>query len=198
METAMPVCAAAGEEAVPDTSVVPAAASTSPASPISPNPTPAETGAAAVPKAKRPHHMAHHPARAASAPEVEPATARLLVLKNGWAYEEPAKSSGRVQAITAGKYVNVTGNTRYYLRVQLRTGKIAYVEQSAVELVRPIDKVWRLHRNADVREKPNMWAKKVSEVHQGHDVHAVGIAPNYVKIRMKSGLEGFVPTSALE
>jgi hypothetical protein len=35
-------------------------------------------------------------------------------------------------------------------------------------------------------------------VHQGHAVHVVGIALSYMKIRMKSGLEGYIPSSALE
>jgi len=35
-------------------------------------------------------------------------------------------------------------------------------------------------------------------VHQGHAVHVIGIALSYMKIRMKSGLEGYIQASALE
>ena len=55
-----------------------------------------------------------------------------------------------------------------------------------------------LTHDAPVLDAPNHWGKKVSEVHQGHAVHVVGIALSYMKIRMKSGLEGYIPASALE
>jgi hypothetical protein len=67
---------------------------------------------------------------------------------------------------------------------------------SAVELTRSQDKILRLSADAAVLSQPNRYGKKLSEVHQGHDVHGIGMSMNYVKIRMKSGLEGYVPTSA--
>ncbi|MGH7813177.1 MAG: hypothetical protein ACREQI_04150 [Candidatus Binataceae bacterium] len=180
--------AIAAEAVVPETAVVPAEAGAAKApAPLKP----------LVPKSR---HAGHRAARA-SHPlhfEVEPASARLQLLQNGWAYEEPWKSSRRIQSVTAGKFVNVTGSTRYYLRVKLKSGKTAYVEQSAADMVRPLDKIWRLTKNAAVLDKPNKWAKKRAEVHRGHNVRAIGLALNYVKIRMKSGLEGFIPIGALE
>ncbi|MGC1679387.1 MAG: hypothetical protein WA740_17780, partial [Candidatus Binataceae bacterium] len=56
--------------------------------------------------------------------------------------------------------------------------------------------MFKLTANAAVLDKPDRWGKKLSEVHAGFDVHVVGIALSYVQIRMKSGLEGFIPTSA--
>src|SRR5271170_1248510 len=73
-----------------------------------------------------------------------------------------------------------------------------HIEPSAVEVVKPTDKVFVLAHDAGVLDKPNRWAKKLAEVHQSHNVHVIGIALNYVQIRMKSGLEGFVPLTALE
>jgi len=35
-------------------------------------------------------------------------------------------------------------------------------------------------------------------VHSGHDVHVVGVALNYMKIRMKDGKEGYIPIRSLE
>ena len=35
-------------------------------------------------------------------------------------------------------------------------------------------------------------------IYQGRNIHIVGLSLNYMKIRMKSGLEGFVPITALE
>ena len=55
-----------------------------------------------------------------------------------------------------------------------------------------------LTHDASVLDKPNRWGKKVAEVHQSKNVHVVGIALNYMRIRMKNGLEGYIPTTALE
>ncbi|HUY28425.1 MAG TPA: hypothetical protein VMV27_13505 [Candidatus Binataceae bacterium] len=179
-----------GETDVPATSVVPAA--------------PAAAGAAELPAASASPSAA--PARKkAAAPtfkfnprDVEPGTARAKLTEDTWAYTEPAESSKHVERVIKDKYVIVTGSTRYFLQVKLKSGKTAYVEQSAVDLVKPTDKMFKLTKNAAVLDKPNRWGKKLAEVHTPHDVHVVGIALGYVKIRMKSGLEGFIPTSAME
>jgi hypothetical protein len=92
----------------------------------------------------------------------------------------------------------VTGVTHYYVRVRLKDGRIGYVANSAVEMVKPFDKEFLLSSDSPVYAEPNRWAKKVSEVHKGHNVHVIGLAPSYIKIRMKSGLEGYVPQSAVE
>ena len=92
----------------------------------------------------------------------------------------------------------VTGSTRYFLRVRLRGGQTGYVLMKAVELVTPTDKLFVLTRNAPVLSQPNHWGKKRAEVHRGHAAHVIGLALNYAKIRMRSGLEGFIPISALE
>jgi len=68
----------------------------------------------------------------------------------------------------------------------------------AVELATPADKLFTLTHNAPVLDAPNHWGKKVFEVHQGHAVHVVGVALSYMKIKMSSGLEGYIPSSALE
>ena len=73
-----------------------------------------------------------------------------------------------------------------------------YVQQKDAHMVKPTDKIFMLTKNAAVRADANKWSKKLSEVHRGHNVHVIGIALNYVKIRMKSGLEGYIPLTALE
>ena len=55
-----------------------------------------------------------------------------------------------------------------------------------------------LTQDAAVLDAPNRWAKKLSEVHRKHNVHAIGIALNYMRIRMKSGVTGFIPVTALQ
>jgi hypothetical protein len=65
-------------------------------------------------------------------------------------------------------------------------------------MVKPTDKFFQLTSDAAVRAEPNHWSAKLAEVHRGHDVHIIGMALSYMKIRMKSGLEGYIPTTALE
>lgn len=153
---------------------------------------------AVAPKAihKKTHHATH---AASSKPvDVEPAEGRLKVTRDEWIFSAPSKWSKHVMRAHAGKFVNVTGTTRYYLQVKLKEGPTGYISPSAVELVKPTDKIFQLTRDADVREEPNHWAKKVAEVHKGHNVHIIGVALNYMKIRMKNGIEGFIPASSME
>jgi len=120
------------------------------------------------------------------------------VLKDVPVFAEPSKSSAQIETAHQSKYVNITGSTRDFLRILLKSGKTGYLEPDAVTLVSPTDQIFTLTTNTGVLEKPNRWSKKLAEVHQGHQVHAVGVALSYVRIRMKSGLEGFIPMSALE
>lgn len=188
--------AAPTESDIPATSVVPAAPNASAAPSAS---APADESAASPAEVPAPaHKKAAAPRFKFNPAEIEPGTARAKLLENTWAYSEPAKSSAHVAPVVAGKYVVVTGSTHYFVQVKLKSGKTAYVEQSAVDLVKPTDKIFKLTHNAAVLDQPNRWGKKVSEVHTPHDVHVVGIALNYVQIKMKSGLKGFIPTSALQ
>jgi hypothetical protein len=148
---------------------------------------------AAKPKPHRP--ISSKPTPSAS---VEPADAMLKLASDSWAYSHPASSSAHIEKVRAGKFVKVTGSTRYYVQVKLKSGKTAYVPIKAVELIRPADKIFRLTRNTPVLSEPNRFGKRLAEVHNGHDVHVVGTSLNYMKIRMKDGLEGYIPTTALE
>ncbi len=192
------LAAGIGEEDVPSTSIVPAEGPSSAPTAVSPSSPgvpsgPSEEGVTAVPAPK--HHAS---SRSAGPPEIEPAAARLKVLDASPVYSAPTKSSRKIEQLTPEKFVEVTGSTHYYLQVKLKSGQTGYIEPSAVELVKPVDKVFVLTRDAAVLEKPNRWSKKLSEVHKGHNVHIVGLSLSYMQIRMKSGLEGFIPTSALE
>jgi hypothetical protein len=131
-------------------------------------------------------------------PEIEPADARLKVIQDAPVYSSPSKSSKHLEQLTPGKFVTVTGAARSYLQVRLKSGQTGYIDPSAVELVKPVDKVFVLTHDAGVLDKPNRWGKKLAEVHQTHNVHVVGLALNYMRIRMKNGLEGYIPQTALE
>jgi uncharacterized protein YgiM (DUF1202 family) len=157
------------------------------------------------PAAASPSPALHsHPRHHATVPEssysaaVEPTHAALQLNKDTWAYAAPATSSRTLERLHAGKFLNVTGSTHYYLQIKLKGGATGYVPISAVELTRAQDKVMRLSTDAAVLSQPNRYGRRLSEVHQGHDVHVIGISMNYMKIRMKSGLEGFIPMTAAE
>lgn len=184
------------EEDVPATSVVPAGGESAAAPVTSPSSAPS-AGAMPMIPALAPKPAPHRTVKS-SVPEIEPTAARLKVLEAAPVYSVPSKSSKHIEQLTPDKFVVVTGSTHYFLQVKLKSGKVGYIEPSAVELVKPADKIFRLSHDAGVLEKPNRWAKKLAEVHHGHDVHVVGVSLNYMQIRMKSGLEGFIPITALE
>jgi hypothetical protein len=148
----------------------------------------------------RHHTTTHHAIKAAkSTPaDVEDAKGKLKLKEDSWAYSRPSKSAKRIEQVRAGKFLNVTGITSSYLRVQLKSGTTAYVPASAVDLTRPTDKIFQLTSDAPVLSQPSHYGKKISEVHKGHNVHVVGLSLNYMKIRMRDGVEGFIPMTALE
>ncbi len=129
---------------------------------------------------------------------VEPTHAMLKLKKDSPVYANPESSSPTVERVHAGKFINVTGSTHYYVQVKLKGGSTGYVPLSAVDLAHPQDKIMRLSTDAAVLSQPNRYGKRLSEVHQGHDVHVIGVSMNYMKIRMKSGLEGYIPMTAAE
>jgi len=192
-----------GEEDVPSTSIVPADAPSSAAPLNSPasstSPSTAPSGKTWMPAPKRAIPLHHASSKnTIREPEIEPAKARLKVLADSPVYAAPAKSSKHIEQLTRDKFVEVTGSTHYFLRVNLKSGQTGYIEPSAVELVKPADKVFVLTHDAPVLDKPNRWGKKLAEVHASHNIHVVGLALDYMQIRMKSGLEGFIPMTALE
>lgn len=156
---------------------------------------PAPAPSAVAPK---PVHKHTHRTASSKPVDVEPAQGRLKVVRDDWIFSAPSKWSKHVMRAHAGKYVNVTGTTRYYLQVKLKAGPTGYISPSAVELVKPTDKIFQLTHDSEVLEEPNHWSKKAGQVHRGHSVHVIGVAMNYMKIRMKNGTEGFIPATALE
>jgi uncharacterized protein YgiM (DUF1202 family) len=175
------VRAQVNETDVPETSVVPSEESPPPRPPPKPSSAPAG-----------------HQAGSAAKFEVEAAHAVVKLNTDTAVLAEPDKASKQIEQAHGGKFIDVTGSTHYFLQVKLKSGQTGYIDPAAVELVKPTDKIFTLTSDSPVMEKPNKWSKKLSEVHKGHNVHVIGVALDYTKIRMKSGLEGYVPMSALE
>jgi hypothetical protein len=198
-----PAFTAVTEEDVPATSIVPSGSESAPAAAPSPGaastlrPAGVVTPTAPTTKAK-PATRRKHVAATSHASEVEPAQGRLQLLDDTWVYSTPSKSGKHLKHATKGKYINVTGSTHYFLQVKLKDGQTGYIDSSAVSIASPIDKVFTLTRDASVLDKPNRWGKKLAEVHKGRQIHAVGLALSYMKIKMKNGLEGYIPISSLE
>jgi hypothetical protein len=220
---ACPAFAQVGAEysgSLPDTSITPASGAPSISDPSSPRSgttstvevpdddeepeAPPPSAAVAPRKSTTPiahHQVTRHKARAiaaAPAPAVESENGKATIKSDSWAYSRPSKSSKRIEQVHAGKFVTVTGLTSSYVRVQLKSGSTAYIPASAVTLTHPADKIFQLTSDAPVLSEPSHYGKKISEVHRGHDVHVVGLSLNYMKIRMRDGVEGFIPATALE
>jgi hypothetical protein len=192
-----PSARAQDEAGLPATSIAPEGEAPPLPPPVSSPPHPATHHV--TPPAPAHHVLASKtPPTVAKPVLVEPANARLRLKQDTWIYAEPSNKSARVEPGQQGKFVVVTGSTRYFLRVKLKNGQEGYVPANAVALTSPADKLFLLTRDAPVLDAPNRWGKKLSEVHHGHAVHVVGIALGYLKIRMKSGLEGYIPSTALE
>jgi hypothetical protein len=153
---------------------------------------------AAAPAPAAPSKKTVHHAKKEEPAEVEPASARLRIKRDTWIFSGPSKWTKHVTRAHEGKFVNITGSTKYYLQVKLKDGQTGYIAPADVDLVKPTDKVFLLTKDAAVMSEPNHWSKRVSEVHKGHNVHVIGVSLNYLQIRMKSGLVGFVPSTALQ
>lgn len=127
-------------------------------------------------------------------PLVEPADARLRLVRDAWARTEPDPRSRTVERVRKRMYVLVTGLTADYVRVSLlkRGGETAYVPNSAVALVRPADKRMTLITRATLREKPYRYSRHSGTLPAGTTVHIVGVAVNYLKVLTADGREGFV------
>jgi hypothetical protein len=193
---------------LPNTTIAPATGEASTTPPVGDTegpditaPPPEEVPAPA--SVKRPHHHVHVHNTVPLKPvtykgPVETGQAMLKVTSNGWAYALPSTSANKLERMQPGKFVDVTGTTAHYVRVRLKSGATAYVPMSTIELARPTDKIFRLTHDTPVLARPNHASQRLAEVHNGHDVHAIGMSVNYLKIRMKDGLEGFITTTALE
>jgi len=195
---------------LPDTSIAPADTGTPPAAappvrhtsaPRTP-PSHEEGSEAAAPLVPVVHHRQTPRPNATPIPnlvfEVEPADARVMLRNDTIAYLQPSKLSPIVEQLSAGMFIHVTGSTHYFLQAKLKNGAVAYVLSEDVYMTVPADKIFRLTSDAPVLERPDKWAKQLATVHQGHDVHVVGVALSYMKIQMKSGLEGYITARALE
>lgn len=166
--------------------------------------TPPEAAPAPAPvhhkkRTTRRHHKRHKIAKLEVETTVEPANARLKVKSVGApVYARASRQSEQIGALSADKFVQVTGSTKSYLQVQLKDGRVGYIEPSSVYMVTPYDKQFLLTSDSPVYSVPNQWGEKLAEVHRGKYIHVIGQSLSYLKIRMKNGTEGYVPMTAAQ
>lgn len=64
--------------------------------------------------------------------------------------------------------------------------------------IKPLNKVFLLTKNSPVYESPDSSSNVVGQVHKKKYVHVVGLAGNYLQIKLRNGTVGFVPETAAE
>jgi tetratricopeptide (TPR) repeat protein len=64
--------------------------------------------------------------------------------------------------------------------------------------IKPLNKVFLLTKNSPVYQSPDSSSNVVGQVHKKKYVHVVGLAGNYLQIKLRNGTVGFVPESAAE
>ncbi len=64
--------------------------------------------------------------------------------------------------------------------------------------LKAIDKRFQLTHNSPVYEGPDVSSRVVGQVHRGKFVHITGIAGDWFRIQLKTGVVGFIPVSAAE
>ena len=64
--------------------------------------------------------------------------------------------------------------------------------------IKPLNKVFLLTKNSPVYESPDTSSNVVGQVHKKKYVHVVGLAGNYLQIKLRNGTVGFVPETAAE
>jgi tetratricopeptide (TPR) repeat protein len=69
---------------------------------------------------------------------------------------------------------------------------------SVATKIKPLNKVFLLTKNSPVYESPDSSSNVVGQVHKKKYVHVVGLAGDYLQIKLRNGTIGFVPETAAE
>ncbi|HLH77140.1 MAG TPA: hypothetical protein VKV28_10075 [Candidatus Binataceae bacterium] len=130
--------------------------------------------------------------------EIEPANARVEVLKAEPVYEHPNLQSRHLRRMTPGNFIRITGATPGFLRVSLKNGDTGYIEPDSVRLVKPMKRVFRVTLDTPVFAAPNRWARHVGAVRASRYVNVTGMALGYMRVRLKDGTVGFIPKVSVQ
>lgn len=69
---------------------------------------------------------------------------------------------------------------------------------SAAVKIRPLDRTFLLTHNTPVYEGPDNTTRTIGQVHKRKRIHVVGIAGQWLQIKLKNGSVGFIPSTAAE
>jgi tetratricopeptide (TPR) repeat protein len=64
--------------------------------------------------------------------------------------------------------------------------------------IKPLNKLFLITKNSAVYQNPDETSPVIGQVHKKKYVHVVGLAGNYLQIRLRNGTVGFVPETAAE
>lgn len=64
--------------------------------------------------------------------------------------------------------------------------------------IKRLNKLFLLTKNSPVYESPDTTSRQVAKVTRRKYVHVIGITGNFLQIKLRSGIVGFIPTSAVE
>ena len=70
--------------------------------------------------------------------------------------------------------------------------------EAGVPQVKPLNKLFLLTKNSPVYQNPDETSSTIGEVRRRKYVHVTGIAGNYLQVRLKNGMIGFIPETAAE
>jgi tetratricopeptide (TPR) repeat protein len=69
---------------------------------------------------------------------------------------------------------------------------------AAAPEIKPLNKLFLLTRNSPVYQNPDVASSTIGEVRRRKYVHVTGIAGDYLQIKLKNGMIGFIPVAAAE
>jgi tetratricopeptide (TPR) repeat protein len=75
---------------------------------------------------------------------------------------------------------------------------VASVPGGAAPEIKPLNKLFLLTRNSPVYQNPDVASSTIGEVRRRKYVHVTGIAGDYLQIKLKNGMIGFIPVAAAE
>lgn len=69
---------------------------------------------------------------------------------------------------------------------------------TAAPEIKPLNKLFLLTKNSPVYQNPDVASSTIGEVRRRKYVHVTGIAGDYLQIKLKNGMIGFIPVAAAE
>jgi len=125
------------------------------------------------------------------------ALANLLATEPERASEANAEFS-EVRALDAKLMPAPVATTAATAPAEAPPTTVASVPGGAAPEIKPLNKLFLLTRNSPVYQNPDVASSTIGEVRRRKYVHVTGIAGDYLQIKLKNGMIGFIPVAAAE